>query len=100
MRTRMGLYQRARGEIFSGKSAEVSWTETPAEHAVVTGWRDLGAGAWESLRDREDALAAIPLEHPLGADARWLRAAWRAQIGDAREAGALLDELIARGADR
>jgi predicted Zn-dependent protease len=26
--------------------------------------------------------------------------AWRAQIGDAREAGALLDELIARGADR
>jgi hypothetical protein len=95
------FYQLSRSRIIAQQPFRVSeWTETPAERAVVAGWRHLGASGWEALRAEEDALAAIPLAHPLGADARWLRAAWRAQVGDAREAGALLDDLIARGADR
>jgi predicted membrane-bound spermidine synthase len=95
------FYQLERPYIIDQRPFEiVEWKETPAERAVVAGWRSVGAGAWEVLRAEEDALAAIPLDHPLGADARWLRGAWRAQIGDAHEAGALLDELIARGAER
>ena len=95
------FYQLSRARIVAQRGFDVpEWKETPAERSVAAGWRNLGAGAWDALRASEGALAGIPLEHPLGADARWLRAAWRAQIGDAREAGALLDGLIARGADR
>ena len=81
----------------------VPWQPTAAEQSVVAGWRQLGSGAWEALRAADAALAAIPIEHPLGPDARWLRAAWRAQIGartTLREAGAWLDGLLTRGADR
>jgi spermidine synthase len=104
--------ERARGEALSMLSSrrvgpvalatllDKGHGDTPAESAILASWQNLEAGAWEALRGEESALAAIPLEDPLGADARWLRAAWRAQIGDAREAGALLDDLIARGADR
>ncbi len=97
------FYQLARARILAGGPHGVLWTETPAERSVVAGWRSLGESAWDSLRAAEDELAQIPLAHPLGPDARWLRAAWRAQIGDvreAREAGELLDGSIARGADR
>jgi len=96
------FYQLARPQILAhgGAVEGVPWSETPAEHSVVAGWGELGAAQWQALREQEGALAAIPLEHPLGADARWLRAAWRAEIGDASEAGLLLDPLLARGADR
>jgi hypothetical protein len=95
------FYQLSRRRIIEQQPFDVlEWAETPEERAVVAGWRSLGAGEWEKLRAEEDALGAIPLDDPLGADARWLRAAWRAQIGDAHEAGVMLDALIARGADR
>jgi spermidine synthase len=96
------FYQLVRPQVLaSGNPVEgVPWTETPAEHSVVAGWRRLAAGAWEALRADDAALAAVPLTHPLGADAVWLRAAWRAEIGDAHEAGELLDALLARGANR
>jgi spermidine synthase len=99
------FYQLARPQVLASRRPVegVPWTETPFERSVVAGWGSLGAADWNALRAGDGALAAIPLEHPLGPDARWLRAAWRAEIGDAseaREAGALLDGLIARGADR
>ncbi len=96
------FYQLMRPRILAQRVVDVAegWIETPVERAVVAGWRNLATKAWDALRAADGALAEIPLEHPLGADARWLRAAWRAQIGDARESGELLDGLIARGADR
>jgi hypothetical protein len=100
------VYQLLRTQYLAGRIGgddAKPWQETAAEQSVVAGWWDLGSGSWDALRAADAALASIPLEHPLGADARWLRAAWRAHSGDtedARESGALLDGLLARGADR
>jgi spermidine synthase len=100
------FYQLVRANYLAGNvegEDALPWRPAAAEKSVVAGWRRLGSRQWEALRAGDALLASIPIDDPLGPDARWLRAAWRIQIGnadDAREAGAWLDGLLTRGADR
>jgi len=72
-----------------------------AERSVAEAWRAVAledAGAAPSAAPADDAaLAAVPVEHPLFADAQRVRARWRLARGDpaqAREALPLLDRVI------
>ena len=56
---------------------------SPAEQVVAQGWRAREADAsGETLLQLDEALAAIPITHPLGHDAARLRAQGRVQTGD------------------
>lgn len=73
----------------------------PAEAAVGAAAEAARDERWSAVREGEAALAAVPPDHPLHAEAQRLRAAWRTASGDpalAAEALGILDPVTVRTA--
>lgn len=92
---RAALLELSRDRIGKGEPVEtvVALPLDDAEWTVVTAWQ----GSPNAARSLEPQLAAIPLGHPLGRAARWLRADWRLLTGErarALEVVRLADELL------
>ncbi len=99
---RFGLVRAERRALLRGDAEleAVAASLSDGGAAVARGWRAAEAGDWDALRALEPGLAAALPADPAFEDAARLRARWRVQSGEparAREALALLDDLLAAG---
>jgi spermidine synthase len=70
------------------------------EQTIVDAWAEARRAGDGALKAREEALARVPVSHPLGPDALRLRARWRIAAGSAEErkqALDLVDDALACG---
>jgi hypothetical protein len=72
----------------------------PIEQTVVDAWASARRDGDGALKPHEEALARVPLSHPLGPDALRLRARWRIAAGsveEGRQSLDLVDDALATG---
>jgi len=69
---------------------------SPSESLLVEAWDLESREDWRGLAEKDAALAALDPRAPLYDAALWLRARWRAHVGDAARAREGMDLLVPR----